>query len=92
MRDFCAILEKTAEGFGIIGRNGGNEFLCIMESSTDKKCEEFLFTLDAELAAYNVNHEGAPLSMRSASYSNNKEEKLATVGEIIAATYRGITR
>lgn len=89
LRDFCDILSKVSAEYGIIGRNGGNEFLCIMENCTDKMCDDFLYALDSALSLYNVTHDGAPIGLRCSRFINTA--KVAdNVGDVIAHAYKGI--
>ncbi|MDD3367976.1 MAG: GGDEF domain-containing protein [Lachnospiraceae bacterium] len=52
--DFCQILEDIGKDLGFVGRNGGNEFLFIVEDCNRSKMEEFFQSLNKRLKRYNA--------------------------------------
>ena len=53
IQSFCSILEKVGDSFGIVGRNGGNEFMCVINQCTDETISQFADSINAEVEAYN---------------------------------------
>lgn len=86
IQDFCSILEKVGDSFGIVGRNGGNVFLAVMDKCDADTIRRFSAALQEELDHYNQKHEQTPLSVRSA-YVLNSEAKLDTFPRLLTATY-----
>lgn len=86
IQDFCSILEKVGDSFGIVGRNGGNVFLAVIDNCGSDTIQRFCATLQEELEQYNRKHEQTPLLVRSA-YVLNSEAKLDTFPRLLTATY-----
>ncbi len=86
IQDFCSILEKVGDSFGIVGRNGGNVFLAVLDKCTADTVRRFSAALQEELEQYNQRHEQTPLSVRSA-YVLNSEAKLDTFPQLLTAAY-----
>lgn len=86
IKDFCSILERVGDTFGIVGRNGGNEFLCILNNCTPDTLKQFTDSMDAETDAYNSEHPQTPIRLRSA-YILNSEAQIDAFPELLIATY-----
>lgn len=84
--DFSSILEKTGDRLGTVGRNGGNEFLVILNHCTHEAMEHFLTLLDEQLTSYNTSHPDAPILLRSA-YVLNSEAHLNAFPQLLVAAY-----
>ncbi|MGN0402010.1 MAG: GGDEF domain-containing protein [Acetatifactor sp.] len=84
--DFCNIFEKVGDAFGIVGRNGGNEFLAVLNNCTDQIMNQFIGQLNAEIASYNERHKHAPLRLHD-TYVLNSEEHFAVFPQLLTATY-----
>jgi diguanylate cyclase (GGDEF)-like protein len=54
---FANALRIWADGFGFVGRYGGDEFLAIFDDTSGDKAEEHLFRLEAIVEEYNKNQE-----------------------------------
>ena len=89
---FSYILESVGDNYGFVGRNGGNEFLAIIENCDAQKMDAFLRSIKSELAEYN----GAPNSPVYIEikyvYTLNSELNLGTFTELITNTYRKLHR
>ena len=86
MRDFSRILEGIGDEYGFIGRNGGNEFICVINDSTRERLHEFLNKTEDAIKEYNVEHEDAPIVIRSASV-HNPDAQMDNLNSIIAKVY-----
>lgn len=83
---FSSILEKVGDTFGTVGRNGGNEFICVLNRCTEDTIKQFTDCLNAEIDSYNSQHTQAPILLRSA-YVLNSVEKKTVFSELMIATY-----
>ncbi|MBQ3104438.1 MAG: GGDEF domain-containing protein [Lachnospiraceae bacterium] len=61
IRDFSNILKLTSVDLCFVGRNGGNKFLAVFESSTPEQLEVFLTRVAQKIRAHNSNSENPPL-------------------------------
>lgn len=83
---FGSILEKAGDAFGTVGRNGGNDFLCIINQCTAETLKQFDDALTAGTDAYNREHPDTPIRLRSASIMNS-EAHITAFPELLIATY-----
>lgn len=83
---FCSILERVGDGFGTVGRNGGNEFLCILNPCNEEILQRFTRQLDEEIAAYNLEHPNTPIHISSTCVQNSAE-KIQAFPELLIVTY-----
>lgn len=90
IRDFSAILEASARDFGFVGRNGGNEFITVIEKCTDEKLSAFQKLLSAGIDDYNAK-ESVGIIIRSESVLFDKEE-VSNFSELIAKAYKKLGR
>ncbi|MBO4375780.1 MAG: GGDEF domain-containing protein [Lachnospiraceae bacterium] len=86
LRDFCHILEGIGDEYGFVGRNGGNEFLCIIDESDRDKLHDFLNKTEDSIKEYNLEHEDAPIEVHSASVYN-PEAGFKDLNSIISKVY-----
>lgn len=86
MRDFSHILESVGDKYGFIGRNGGNEFLCVIDDSDKDKLRNFLFEIESAINEYNKAHEDAPIEIHSSSL-HNPDAKFTSLNAIISQVY-----
>jgi diguanylate cyclase (GGDEF)-like protein len=87
--EFSSILEDVADGYGYVGRNGGNEYIVLLEDCDHDKADRFLSELSKRIRGYNELNVGAPLEVR---YSKvlNKDEHKEKISEIISLGYQKI--
>ena len=85
--EFCSIFEDVGHDYGYVGRNGGNEFMIIMENSDSTNIELFLMDLAKRIQGYNELNPGEPIEL---AYSRvlNCDENLDNVSKIISLAYR----
>ncbi len=86
LRDFCRILETIGDEYGFVGRNGGNEFLCIINDSTREKLLEFLNKTEDAINEYNREHEDSPIVTHNATVYN-PDAKFDSLTGIISKVY-----
>lgn len=86
IQDFCSILERVGDTFGIVGRNGGNDFLCILNNCTCDTVKQFTDSMNAEIEAYNSEHPQTLIRLRSTCILNS-EAQIAAFPELLIATY-----
>ena len=87
--EFSSILEDVAESYGYVGRNGGNEYIVLLEDCDAAKADLFLTELGKRIRGYNEMNVGSPLEVR---YSKvlNKDEHKEKISEIISLGYQKI--
>ncbi len=87
--EFSSILEDVAESYGYVGRNGGNEYIVLLEDCDAEKADKFLKELGRRIQGYNEMNVGSPLEVR---YSKvlNKDEHKEKISEIISLGYQKI--
>lgn len=85
--EFSSILEDVSQEYGYAGRNGGNEFVVIMENCDSTKLEMFLMDLTKRIRGYNEMNVGDPLEVAYARALNQDEHK-EKISELISLGYR----
>ena len=70
MADFSDLLSRTGSPYGFVGRNGGNEFLLIIEDCDNSKIDLFLLDFAKNAAAYNEKHPDTPIRISYTSLQN----------------------
>ena len=68
LKDFSGILESVGDAFGVVGRNGGNEFLMIVNHGSHDTMEYFIESLNQQLKEYNEEHSNAPIQIQYAYF------------------------
>lgn len=84
--EFCSILEDISNEYGYVGRNGGNEFIVLMEDCDSTKADMFLLDLTKRIHGYNELNVGTPLEV---AYSRvlNQDENVQKISELISKGY-----
>ena len=85
--EFCSILEEVSEGYGYVGRNGGNEFVLLIENCDNTAADMFLLDLTKRIHGYNEMNVGAPLEIAYARILNSDEHK-EKISEVISLGYK----
>ena len=85
--EFCYILEDVGEKYGYVGRNGGNEFIILIEDCSETDCDMFLSDLTKRIRGYNEMAVGTPLEIAYAGVLNSKEKK-PVMSELISFAYK----
>ncbi|HKM35711.1 MAG TPA: GGDEF domain-containing protein [Lachnospiraceae bacterium] len=84
--DFCNIFEEIGDSFGFVGRNGGNEFVAVINDCNEQVMKHFFTTLQNSINIYNNEHSKAPLLL-SSSYTLNEEEMVKAFTQLLTVTY-----
>ena len=85
--EFCSILEDVSSEYGYVGRNGGNEFVLMMDDCDSTKADMFLLDLTKRIHGYNEMKVGTSLEV---SYSRvlNIDENITTISELVPKGYQ----
>lgn len=57
--EFGRILKLTGEGFGFVGRYGGDEFLALLRNADESKADLFIAQINEKVVSYNILHMSA---------------------------------
>ncbi len=85
--EFCSILEDVSQDIGYAGRNGGNEFIVLMDECDSTKVELFLLDLAKRIQGYNEMNVGAPIEV-AYTKALNADEKKEKISELISLGYQ----
>ncbi len=86
IQDFCSIFETVGDRFGYLGRNGGNEFVIVIENCPSEKADNFLKTLHQRLDLYNQENTETPICITVASVLNS-EAQTTSFKDLLTLTY-----
>lgn len=89
--DFSKIYETSAEGFGFVARNGGNEFLTVIEKCDSDRLKAFSERMQMKINSYNESNEKFELKIHSESALFDSEE-VKSFSELIAKAYKKLGR
>lgn len=87
--DFSNILEDIGEDFGFVGRNGGNEFLLVIEKCNSLQMDEFFSMLNTRLKRYNALALNHPLEIYY-RYVLNEELEAKRFSDLITEVYKRV--
>ncbi len=87
--EFCTILEDVSENYGYVGRNGGNEFIILMENCDSTQADMFLLDLTKRIHGYNEMNVGNPLVVSYARVLNCDEHK-EKISDVVSLGYKKI--
>ncbi len=86
IKDFCNILDESGAKYGFVGRNGGNEFIIVLENCTKATMSLIYAAMDKRLHFYNERHPKLPIKINRAFTLNSKENCTSFFG-LLSATY-----
>ncbi len=86
IKDFCNILDESGAKYGFVGRNGGNEFIIVLENCTKATMSLIYAAMDKRLHFYNERHPLMPIKINRAFTLNAKENCSSFFG-LLTATY-----
>lgn len=86
IKAFCNILDESGAKYGFVGRNGGNEFVIVLENCTKATMALIYAAMDKRLYLYNERHPQLPIKINRAFTLNAKENCSSFFG-LLAATY-----
>ena len=84
---FCGILESVAAGYGQLGRNGGNEYLTIIENCDHTVSDLFLMDIEHKVREHNDREPELPIEV-TYTYVLNDEAGTTRFFGLIARTYQ----
>lgn len=87
IQDFSRLYEKSAEGYGFVGRNGGNEFIAVIENCNADKMATFYDKLTDNIDEYNKGNGAVNLKVRS-EYVLFDSEEVTSFSDLIAKAYQ----
>ncbi len=87
--EFSNILEDVSDNYGYVGRNGGNEFIMLMENCDKERADRFLEKLRERIHGYNEMNVGAMIEV---TYSKvlNCDEQRDQISDLISLGYKKI--
>ena len=86
IQDFCNIFEEIGDNYGFVGRNGGNDFIAVINNCNHDTANHFLTVINNRLSLYNTEHPDKPIEIRSA-YTLYDEAQVKAFTQLLAATY-----
>lgn len=87
LQEFASVFESVGDKYGFVGRNGGNEFLIVIENCTKQKMDNFLAEFSKEVQRYNEESSQMPVDYKAYNILN-EEHKLPSFGDLISNLYR----
>lgn len=87
IQDFSNMLDEASTQYGFVGRNGGNEFIIIIEKCKDAaEMDAFFSLLDSKLAAYNSDHTHVTIEIQY-TYVLNKDVNKKNLSELLTLVH-----
>lgn len=87
IQDFASIFENVGSKYGFAGRNGGNEFLVVIEDCDTNKMNTFLDNLSEEVKKYNESSNHMPVTYKYCEVYNSELHKALFV-DVITQLYK----
>lgn len=89
IQSFSAIFKQASEHLGVVGRNGSNEFIAIINHCTEQDMERLIGDMIQQLTEHNRQPLLIPIQIKYA-YVLNSREHLKTFKELITTAYTRI--
>ena len=87
IKQFSFILNKLNNDSGIVGRNGGNEFISIINNCNQESMEAYVANVNKKIDKYNEDNSTAPIVIKY-SYVVNQNENNISFTQLIASVYK----
>lgn len=87
IKDFCEMLESVGNDYGIVVRNGGNEFLIVVADCTAELMDQCLDLLDNSVSVYNEAESAVALDIHQ-TYVLNSDHHFDRFSEVITLAYK----
>lgn len=87
--EFSTILEDVSEQYGYVGRNGGNEFIILIENCDSTAADMFLLDLTKRIHGYNEMNVGTPIEIAYARVLNC-DEHFESISDLVSLGYKKI--
>ena len=92
LQNFSDLLEKVGDSYGFVGRNGGNEFITVLDNCDTSKAEKFISALEDTITQYN-NKPDTPVKIEiNYAYALNAEIGAESFSDLITYTYKKARR
>lgn len=85
--EFSQVLEKASANFGFIGRNGGNEFITVIEKCDEARIKEYFDSLQKNISRYNSSIEKGQLELHSEYVLFDSEDNVSTFSDLLSKAY-----
>lgn len=86
LQSFSSIFEEVGDSYGVVGRNGGNDFLLVLNNCSEIVINEFIEKLNLKVTSYNQEHSLVPLDIRYA-YLLNSDIHADSFIQLLTATH-----
>ncbi len=86
IKDFCSLFEEIGDDYGVVGRNGGNDFVLLMPKANEGAMELFIARINLRVKEYNNAHPDSPIEVACA-YVLNSVEGCENYPHLMTATY-----
>lgn len=87
IQDFASIFETVGKKYGFVGRNGGNEFLIVIENCDIEKMDSFNKALNLAVKEYNDSSKHMPVTYKTYTVFNSELGK-TEFPDIITQLYK----
>lgn len=87
IRDFSGILQTSALNLGFVGRNGGNNFLAIIEKCNPEKLKTFIHLVDELVEKHNAKENTFPICYKYGTAFNESDD-IDTITDLIALSFK----
>lgn len=87
LQEFATVFETVGDKYGFVGRNGGNEFLIVIENCTEEIMQKFFDELAKEVHQYNSESNQMPVTYKS-FHVINSSLKIESFGDLVATLYK----
>ena len=89
IQDFCNIFEEVGDSYGFVGRNGGNDFIAVLNNCNHDTANHFLDVINNRISLYNAEHPDRSIQLNSA-YTLYDEARVTAFTQLLAATYNNL--
>mgnify|MGYP000858985301 CR=1 FL=1 len=86
IQNFSNIFEEIGDSYGFVSRNGGNEYVAVINHCDHDIMQAFLTALENRISLYNADHAASPILLHSA-YTLYAEEQVNAFTQLLTATY-----
>lgn len=92
LQNFSDLLEKVGDTYGFVGRNGGNEFITVLDNCDTSKAEKFISALEDAITQYNNKPDTQVKIEINYAYALNAEIGAESFSDLITYTYKKARR
>lgn len=88
IRDFCDLFESLGDEYGFVGRNGGNEFIIVINDCSKTLIDSFDSHLKKKINVYNNEKDMRVPLIITGSYVLNSELKASSFSDLLSTAYQ----